>query len=394
MSPEQNDGQGTALDLNDTARQPDGAPPASAPAVAGASDPPAAPSDPDAAEMAAALAALAAEEAAKAGGDGQQPAAQPPAAAASHDAQQDSIPAAAAPPKDQPTKPVPMVPHQVFHRERTGRQAAERERDFLAGKVEALEAMGRGTAVPASTTAAPAAAAPAPAADPVQAEIDAKQAEINALAEKADMGEISFSEFEKARAPLSQRIAHLHTQQVIAASMPQQGPSLADTAIITAHLTTLAQEFPHSQLLTPDQAQWLAAREIDKARAFGRPYGTDRKADLDLQAAVAAQAEGFFLEARIAVPPEITAAAEAAKQRRSGGAQQPKPGQQPALSPDAQARLRKMDMAAGLPPDTAQMGAAGSSSLDLSEASLAAMDDEQIAALPAATRARFFKLTG
>ena len=392
MSPEQTDGQAPGLDPNDTTRPPDGAPPAPAPAAASEGQPPAAPIDPDAAEMAAAKAALAAEEAAKAGG-GQQPG-QPPAAATGQDALQDSIPAATAP-TTEGAKPPAMVPHAVFHTERRGRQQAERERDYLAGKVEALEAIAtKGTAPAAATpaTGSPA-ASPPPAANPVQAEIDARQAEIFAAADQFDTGEITMAEFKRVEAAAQARINDLRTQQVVAASMTQQGPSLADTAIVTAHLTTLAQEFPHSQLLTPEQAQWLANRELDKARAFGRPYGTDRKADLDLQAAVAAQAEEFFRDAGIAVPAEVTAAATAAKQRRSGGAQQPKPGQQPPLSPEAQARLRKMDFAAGLPPDTAQMGAAGSS-LDLSDASIATMSDEQIAALPAAARARIFSLTG
>lgn len=388
MPPELNDGQGSALDPNDTARLPDGTQPPAAPAAAGEGQPAAAPIDPDDAELAAAQAALAAEEAAK-GEGGQQPG-QPPAAAAGTDAQQDSIPAAAAPTEGQPSKPAPMVPHAVFHKERQGRQNAERERDYLAGKVEALESIAKGTA-PATTPAAPTAAAPTPA-DPVQAEIDAKQAEIFAAAERFDTGEITMAEFKRTEAAAQARVNELQARRVIAASMPQQGPSLADTAIITAHLTTLSQDFPHSQLLTPEQAQWLAGRELDKARAFGRPYGSGPEADFKLQAAVAAQAEEFFREAGIAVPPEVTAAAAAAKQRRSGGAQQPKPGQT-ALSPDAQARARKMEFAAGLPPDTAQMGA-GSASHDLSDAAIVAMDEEAIAAMPAAARARIMNMTG
>ena len=378
-----NDGQGGALDPNDNARQPDGTQPPAAPAAAGEGQPAAAPIDPDDAELAAAQAALAAEEAAK-GEGGQQPG-QPPAAAAGTDAQQDSIPAAAAPTEGQPSKPAPMVPHAVFHKERQGRQNAERERDYLAGKVEALESIAKGTA-PATTPAAPTAAAPTPA-DPVQAEIDAKQAEIFAAAERFDTGEITMAEFKRTEAAAQARVNELQARRVIAASMPQQGPSLADTAIISAHLTTLSQSHPYADFLTPQQAQWLAQREMDAAAALGQPFGTGPEADMRLREAVAKASDEWGPKFGITLPPEVVARRAAA-----AAAQQPKPGQT-ALSPDAQARARKMEFAAGLPPDTAQMGA-GSASHDLSDAAIVAMDEEAIAAMPAAARARIMNMTG
>ena len=66
--------------------------------------------------------------------------------------------------------------------------------------------------------------------------------------------------------------------------------------------------------------------------------------------------------------------------------QQPPAGQrQP--SPAATARAAKMALAAGLPPDPATFGSAAGTDA-LSDAAIMGMSDDEIAALPAATKAR------
>ena len=67
--------------------------------------------------------------------------------------------------------------------------------------------------------------------------------------------------------------------------------------------------------------------------------------------------------------------------------QRPNPAQ-PGLSPQASARLSKMDLAAGHPPDTSALGT-GVQDDAMSEATILNLDDEAIAALPATVRARF-----
>lgn len=391
MNPETN-GQGEALPPNDDARPQPGAeaqPPATAPAAApAASDPPAAPTiDPDDAELAAARAAVEAESAAGQGG-GQQPGAQPGTQAAPTT---DSTPGgAAAPGQGEGAKPPAMVPHSVFHKERAARQAAEREAIFLAGQVEALKATGGGTP-PATTSGTPAApaAAPSPAADPIQAEIDARNAEIYAAADRFDTGEISMAEFKRAEAAAQARIVELQAQRILATTMPAApAQSIADEAIFAAHLTKLADTHPYSGFLTEQQAQVLAQRAMMDAAMEGRSFGTGPAADMALQAAVARLSDEWGPKWGITLPPEVAA------RRNSGGTQQQsKPGQ-PGMSASAAATQRKIDMAAALPPDTSAMGNGGTGGLDLSEASIMAMDEEQIAALPAAARARIFKLAG
>jgi hypothetical protein len=361
-----NDGQGEPLDPNDDAR-PDagGAPPSPAAAAGqGGEQQAAPPMDSDDAELLAAREALAAEQAALAAGT------LPAAAAAAPSAPTTGTPAAAPPATEGANQPPPMVPVHVAVAERKARQQAEREADFLRGQVEAL----RNTLPPAATTTTdtPAPAAPA---DPIQAAIDAENAKILALAEKADMGEITFKELEQGRIAAQQTIMALSAQRV--APAPQE--SLADQAIVTAHTNSLYAKHPYAAVLTDQQAQFLAGIAAQELAATGQPVTAGAAGDMRLREAVAALSD--FYGPRWGLKPATPAPGSVQQQ------QNPNPAQPGGLSDKARAAMAKMDLAAGLPPDTRAMGTA-SQGTDLSSAAIEAMDEEQIAALPAATRHR------
>ncbi len=362
------DAQGEALDAN-TETRPDASTeqPNTAPVAAQGGETPATPTtvDPDEAELAAAREALAAEQAAKDGTTPAQPAAGTPPT------QTTTTTAEAAAPNATGNQPPRMVPLDALHAERQQRQRAQQEADYLRGQVDALRAMGtQGTASPGP--AAP--AAPAAPADPIQAEIDAQNAAVLALAERADLGEITFSELERGRIAAQARIAELTAQRVLQTVAPPPQVSLADEAIIQAHEQRLYAAYPYAAALSPQQAQFLAQIAAAEAAADGKPYGTGPAEDMRLKAAVAELSSTFG--PRWGLKP--------VQQQQTT---QPAPQGQAPLSPKARAAMAKMDLAAGLPPDTREIGSS-SSSIDLSSASIEAMDEEAIAALPAATRQR------
>jgi hypothetical protein len=200
------------------------------------------------------------------------------------------------------------------------------------------------------------------------------------VASRYDNAELSLAELEDARAVQEDLI--FQAQQVMLqasigtqAAQPQVG--LADEQILQQQLADLYTQHPYAQSLTIEQARFLEAQVRQEATARGNPLGQGVKDVQAIRAQVAALSD--FYGPRWGLQP--AAASKAASPA------QPRPGNQKGLSPEARARMAKITMAAGLPPDPASFGTAGGAEA-VSDASIIGMTDEQIAALPSATRSR------
>ena len=352
--------------------------PAAADLPAAASTPPAAPEqDPDALELAAARAAVQADS---------DPAPQVPAPQDEPASGQPTPPAPAA----QPPGPV-MIPKQRLDQEAERRRLAEETASYHAAEAEALRARLAAMANPqqpgAPAPGQPAAQQPAPqqpTPSPVEL-IAAQRQRAREAARQFDQGEITAEQLEDVRAQVDDAVAEIRSRQ----SQPQTQTveSVADALIMQRQLQGLYAQHPYSSVLSPQQATFLANVARQEAAAAGRPYGTTPADTMALRAHVASLSDQFG--------PRWGLKPAAQPQQAQQPATQPnttRPGTQPKpLTQEAQARLSAMDKAAGLPPDTAALGAAAAGD-QFSPERIESMSDDEIAALPAAVRNRF--LTG
>lgn len=358
-------GQGESLAPNA-----DVLPAAAAPVEAPQADtPPPAPVDADEAELASALEAAKAEEVGEQpAGEGQQEQqseGQPPAEAQAQPAQQ---------------QPPIMVPKQRLDQEAQKRLRAEQEIAYLRGKVEALSQGGQQPQEQGQQQGQAPAQQPQAQQDPAEAEITAAQAEIDAAATRFDNGEITLKEFKAIEVPHMRRIAALEAERAAAAIAPAPQQSLADQEISRVYLERLADAHPYVDGLSEQHVQRLAERAQMDRRLEGKPpFGNDPRSVMELQAAVAKLSDEWGPKWGL---PKRAPAQQPQQQQR------PNPAQPPGLSPQASARLSKMDLAAGHPPDTSALGT-GVQDDAMSEATILNLDDEAIAALPATVRARF-----
>jgi hypothetical protein len=321
---------------------------------------PAAADDPDLAELQAARAELAAAEAGQQEPNDtpQQRAAAPPAPAGG---------------QQQPPRAPKHVPYDRFV-QAARENATLRERNaYLEGALAARA----GGAPAAPGQQPPAATPPAPAPAPTtDSQIQALRQQQKDAARRFDVGEITMAEFEEIRATAEDRIAALRDQQ----RAPAASDSLADQAIETAHLNRLYGAHPYARNLTVQQAEFLAELATMELAGEGAPIRDGSKAEsLRLRERIALLSDTWGPKWKV----------QPSSQQPTG--QQPTQPRQPPMSPTAAARQAKMTMAAGLPPDLSQFGAGGTAEISVSQ--IEAMDDEAIAALPAAVRARVLPST-
>ena len=274
------------------------------------------------------------------------------------------------------------VPYQRFRQVNESLNTTKAENEYLKGKVEAMEALVKGGgALPTPATQAPSQAAPTPV-PPDQ--IKQIREAIEAEAEKYDRGEITLKEYEKFRGEREDQIRALELQRVTDAVARQAAaPSMADEAMLAAHAQALDQQYPYLQVMSHEQLLRLRDMAIVEAQQAGRPFGSTAQDTRRLREAVAQLSVGFGPAWGLTLPQTPSAPNTQSPSGSNAG--------RPALSPAAQARQRKHDMAADMPPDTTHMGSAGNQDT-FSEQRIAAMTDEEILALPATVRQRF--LTG
>lgn len=327
--------------------------------------------DPEAAELAAALAAAEAEE------RGEQPST---AAAAQQEQQQEPVtqpPAATtAPPGTSPSG----VPYERFQQVNRRARTLEEENAYLKGALAVLKEQGGSPAAPAPDQQGRQPAAPA-ANTPEQAIAAAEERAIEA-ARRFDTGEITAEELTRVQTQAAREIATAQVAAAMQATRPAASApsSMTDEILLEQHVQQLEANVPVLKALNAQQMNFLRMTAEAEAAAAGQPYQATPRDTMRLREHVAnlatAMAPYWGIQAP-AAPPGQTAP--------QNGTQPPR---QQGLSPSAQNRLRKMDMAAGLPPDIARMGQTAGSG-DLTDQQLLAMSDDEIAALPPTVRARF-----
>lgn len=352
--------------------------------------------DPDAAELAAALKAVEEEDAA-AGGGGQAPDGQSGGdPAAEPEPTREGVPAQGQGEPQQPQgarqEPDP-VPYARFREVNEAARLARERAIYLEGQMEALRAaLGQQGQKPQQ-----AGQQPQQQAEPsIPERIEAERQRLLDATTQYDEGKISLSQLERVRFQTDDAIAQLREEalrRAAAAAAPQAEslhPSLADETILQYQLTQLEQAHPALRMMSDADIEVLGQMARTEAARQGRPIGVGPRETLRLRQMAAELADvmapRWYPNSAPQPGTAPNGAAPPATQQTAG--QPGAPAGQQALSPAAQSRLQKLNMAAAMPPDTHSMGGAGRAD-HLSDASIEAMSDEEILALPPSLRNRY-----
>ncbi|MER9217872.1 hypothetical protein NKI48_02905 [Mesorhizobium sp. M0644] len=247
---------------------------------------------------------------------------------------------------------------------------------FLSGQVEALKVRGPAAPGPAATPAAPA--------QPAAADrLIAVGTQIDALARKYDAGELSYADLTTQRRALDNQEQSIR-EEILLAKVPkqtQQQPATADlyldqlTADLEAkhpYLAAIESDTDFDYLVTKAKESFAAERvELPKG-PIGNLRLRERVAELSDKYGPLLTGKTLAIPGATPAPAPATPAA-------------------PGLSPEAAARAAKIAMQGEMPPNVASM--TGSAGEVISEASIENMSDDDLAALPIATRHRFLGIT-
>jgi hypothetical protein len=329
------------------------------------------PVDVDEAELTDAKSAAQAENAAdatEASADATQATAEPTSTASAPTGQ-----AAAPEPAKKPSGEVPMIPKPRLDEVLSKLAEKEQEAAYWRGVADARAA---------SPAAATAQAAQPPTLEQRLAQLYAAQ---DALAEKFDAGEITMAEFTRQERELRQQEQQLREEQLAAKLKPAAATSQADELYLDTLTAKLEQEhpwvLPFNAVAT--QAEW------DFVERQARENLTQR--GIELRGSI-----GTF-ELRKEMSALIDRLAPALLADRADKAAQvgaPFPAQGGAANGQAQARLRAMQKASGAPPDLSSIKGAAPDGGMPSEQRIAAMSDEEIAAvLPPSVRQKLLGIT-
>lgn len=285
-------------------------------------------------------------------------------------------------PKDQPEQQSGvMIPKARLDEVLGKNDELVKQNAFLAGQLEAHKAAG---ARPAPAAAPPSpAAAPQPTAADRLLEVGARQ---DALAARFDKGEIGYAELKREERKLEDEAYKIREEITLSKVQPAQpqAPSAASDLYLDQLTAELESKHPYILEITNDRDfNWLHAKAVEELQAEGQfvqsPLGNYR---LRERIAVLSDKYGELLTGKkLALPGTQLAPAPSTQPATT----------QPAPSAEAAARAAKIAMQAGMPPNVASM--TGTSGDVVSEAAYETMTDDEIAALPAATRHRFLGIT-
>lgn len=278
----------------------------------------------------------------------------------------------------------PMIPKARFDEVLRQAQEARERAIYLEGALQARQQQGRQQGQQQAQKSIP-------------QMIQEARAHKAAAAKRFDDGQISMSEYERVRDQVDDHVATLRsrayalTQRQIEEQrrrsqprQPQQPAtpqvSLADQHLLEQQATDLYAGHPYLEAMSDADMQVLKQMAYAEAQRQGRPYGSTLADTYHLRQHVARLSDLMGPTWYPAHKPQQQASTSA---KQPGGQQQTGSG----LSAQAQARLQKMEQAAGHPPNTNDMGAAGRSE-HISDEQIMGMSDEDIAALPARVRHR------
>lgn len=275
----------------------------------------------------------------------------------------------------------PMIPKarldEVLRKAEEARNAAA----YWQGIAEARKDMpGQSHAKPSPTdTPAP----PSPTIPQLLTAIDTQRV---ALATKYDAGEIDAVEWEKQRSALDNQAHEIRLEQIRLENLTLKSETLAEAQKVAMQQSldenAAALDRAHPALFDVKSEDHWAFLRSEAARTLANEGFVLRQHDLTSQKVfherIASLAD-LYVPIWTGKPlPVVT-----------------KPGSSPApavpapvpSSKIADQRQRKIDLAHQQPPDSAQLGSSGTKP-ELSEANILSMSDDEIANLPAATRAR------
>lgn len=206
--------------------------------------------------------------------------------------------------------------------------------------------------------------------------------QIDELAKKFDEGEITMAEFKRQERDLQKQERELLAP---AATAPAPG---GDDLYLAEATDRLVTQHPwvamFDQLGTDADWGYLKSQAISNLTAAGIDPTQGNIGRLELRKEIARLTDELG-------PALLTKRAQEKGVALPGQQQQPPAVPQPKpLSPQAQARAAKLDLQASAPPNLAAFTGAGTGNVpgDVSDAQLEAMTDDEIGALPEATRRR------
>lgn len=261
----------------------------------------------------------------------------------------------AAQPATQPAKAADgkprMVPIERLNEVITERNKTREEIAELRGMVAALAAAKGAQATPAAAQDAEP--------ETPQSRIEKMEAEATALAERYDRGELSFSDFDKARRAIDRQIVRLELE----AEMPRPMERPDDT-YLREQTDRLESDFPVLKSLTAADIQAIVPLAQRQAEKDGIDFGGNA---LRFRRYVAETAQRIYGDAT-----QQTTTPAAGAQAQDGN---PKPGN---------AAARKVELARNAPPNLNNLSVSGRATQvgEYTPQRVAAMSDDELAALP------------
>lgn len=314
--------------------------------------------------------------------------------AAPGDEQQQTAPADGTQPPQpavQPTEqrqPVPMVPKPRFDEALVRATKAEQAAAFWHGRATAQAAT---PAQPAGQQAPPAAAPETP-----EQKLAAIQTRQDDLAKKFDDGEITMAEYKRQERALQNDEFTIREEVTLSKVKPATAPAQTggDELFLDVETGKLEQAHPWVGVFdrVGTDAEWgfLKQQAVDNLAARGVDIRNGSIGRYELRKEISQLCDRYG-------PGMVAARAQANGIAIPGSQQapqpQPQPSAQPRLSPTAQARQTSLDLARNAPPDINRMNGVGADGGLPSDARLEAMSDEDIGALPVATRNRLLGIT-
>lgn len=306
-----------------------------------------------------------------------------PSLAATEQVTQPEAPAAGQPAAATEGEKTPTVPLARFQEvnHQAGQLALENAR--LKGQNEALASM----RVPAGEGAVPAAA---PVEETPEQKVATVRAQQSQLAAQWDKGEISITEYEAGRQQLDDQVYDIRQAAIVPPTPAQPGEPRTYTDPYTDEkLTALEAAHPyHALIKSPTHWDFLASESVTSLKRDGTLTEFDPNNPRHELMARERMAELTDIYGPLWTgksPADLTGgtAAAAAAGRDD---QQPQPGgDQPQPSAQARARANKLALAADMPPNIAEAGAAGQDDV-WTEERAAALTEEEFEALPDAAR--------
>ena len=223
--------------------------------------------------------------------------------------------------------------------------------------------------------------------------IQAEGLKIIDASKKFDQGELSMEQFKQIELQADDTIAALRAQHLLnhVQALPQKGGEIgiADAHVLEQHLERMTVEHPWSAEMNDQEIDWLSTVARDEFRGRGQPIQPNSPVDtLRLRQRVAELADVYgptwYPGRQIAVP---QAQQTPPAQGNQTGNNRPAAG-----NSRVRENARLASVAANQPPSLNNAGHADSGEASITNDKIEAMNEDEIMALPRATRDRL--LTG